>query len=311
MIAAILCLLASIFCESKTLALQIQLDKAGYSCSAIDGVWGPKAERALRRYIADCTKDLKPSLPLTPEQAYDRYFASKPEPFRIETVTEADLAALVTIPEDPAEKAKLPRMGYESIQEMFAERGHLSQIALAKMNPGVDWKNVKPGTKLVIPDFPSIDEELKAGDRNRKNRPYRPEAALVKVSISEALIRAYDARGKLLAMFPCSIAANKAKVPPHGELKITAYVARPNYTYTPDYTPPGQKVQRYVFPEGENCPVGVAWMGLNLPGYGIHGTPRPESIGFTGSHGCFRLANWNAARLYAMCRSGTPVIIEP
>ena len=311
MIASLFIFLASVFCESKTLALQIHLDRAGYSCSAIDGVWGPKAERALRCYLAARTKDLKPALPSTPEQAYDRYFANAPEPFRIETVTQADLDALVMIPEDPAAKAKLVRMGYESIKEMFAERGHLSQIALAKLNPGVDWKAIGPGTKLVIPDFPSIAEELKAGDRGRPNRPKRPEAALVKVSISAATVTALDAAGKVLALFPCSIAANKAKVPPHGELKITSYVARPNYTYTPDYTPPGKKVQRYVWPEGENCPVGVAWMGLNLPGYGMHGTPRPESIGFTGSHGCFRLANWNAARLYAMCKSGTPVVIEP
>ena len=310
MIASLVLLVASVFCESKTLALQIHLDRAGYSCSAIDGVWGPKAERALQSFVAAHAKDPKPAL-LTPEQAYDRYFANEPEPFRIETVTQADLDALVAIPEDPAEKAKLSRMGYESIKEMFAERGHLSQIALAKLNPGVDWKNVRPGTKLVIPDFPSIAEELKAGDRGRKNRPMRPEAALVKVSIGKCLITVLDAKGKTLALFPCSIAANKAKVPPHGELKITSYVARPNYTYTPDYTPPGKKVQRYVWPEGENCPVGVAWMGLNLPGYGMHGTPRPESIGFTGSHGCFRLANWNAARLYAMCKSGTPVVIEP
>ena len=226
-------------------------------------------------------------------------------------MTRADIAALVSIPDDPAERAKLSRMGYESIKEMFAERGHLSQIALAKMNPGVDWANVKPGLKLVIPNFPSMAEELAAGDRGRPNRPKRPEAALVKVSISKSQVRAYGADGKLLALFPCSIAADKAKVPPHGELKITSYVAWPNFTYTPDFTPPGKKVQRHIWPEGENCPVGVAWMGLNLPGYGIHGTPRPESIGFTGSHGCFRLANWNAARLYAMCRSGTKVVIEP
>ena len=115
----------------------------------------------------------------------------------------------------------------------------------------------------------------------------------------------------LLLQLPCSIAANKTKVPPHGELKITSYVPWPNYTYTPDYTPKGRKVQRYVWPSGENWPVGIAWMGLNLPGYGIHGTPRPESIGFTGSHGCFRLANWNAARLFAMCKSGTRVVFEP
>ena len=202
-------------------------------------------------------------------------------------------------------------MGYESIKEMFAERGHLSQIALSKMNPGVDWENVKPGLKLVIPNFPSIEEELAAGERGKPNRPKRPEAALVKISISSSQIRAYDAEGKLLALFPCSIAADKAKVPPHGELKITTCIPWPNFTYTPDFTPPGKKVQRHIWPEGENCPVGVAWLGLNLPGYGIHGTPRPESIGFTGSHGCFRLANWNAARLYAICRSGTKVVIEP
>ena len=299
------------FAASKPLAVQIHLDRAGYSCSTIDGQWGGKSERALRNYEADRAGDPKPSLASSPERAYDKYFADAADPFRIVEVTQADIDALVRIPEDPAARAELPRMGYETIKEKFAERGHLSQIALSKMNPGVDWENVKPGLKLVIPDFPSIEEELAAGERGRPNRPKRPEAALVKVTISTGEIRAYDADGKLLALFPCSIAANKANVPPHGELKITSYVAWPNYTYTPDSTPPGKKVQRHVWPPGENCPVGVAWMGLNLPGYGIHGTPRPESIGFVGSHGCFRLANWNAARLYAMCKSGTKVVIEP
>ena len=310
MFAALLAASSPGFAESKALAVQIHLDRAGFSCNTIDGMWGPKSERALRSYVASRTRDLKSAPPATPDQAYDRYFADAPDPFCIVEVTKADLDALVSIPDGPAERADMRRMGYESVREMFAERGHLSQIALAKMNPGVDWKNVKPGLKLVIPKFPPISEELAAGDRGRKNRPMRPEASLVKVSVSRCEITAYDAEGRVLALFPCSIAANKAKVPPHGELKVTSYVAWPNYTYTPDYTPKGRKVERHVWPEGENCPVGVAWMGLNLPGYGIHGTPRPESIGFTGSHGCFRLANWNAARLYAMCRSGTKVVIE-
>ena len=312
MTLAALALFAALgFADSKTLAVQIQLDRAGFSCSTIDGQWGAKSESALRAYESTRLNCGKLAIATSPDRAYDRYFANAPDPFRIVEVTRADLDALVKIPDDPAERAKLPRMGYESIKEMFAERGHLSQIALSKMNPGVDWENVKPGLKLVIPNFPSIEEELAAGDRGKPNRPKRPEAALVKISISASQIRAYDAEGKLLALFPCSIAADKAKVPPHGELKITSYVAWPNFTYTPDFTPAGKKVQRHIWPEGENCPVGVAWMGLNLPGYGIHGTPRPESIGFTGSHGCFRLANWNAARLYAMCRSGTKVVIEP
>ena len=302
---------ATTFAESKALAVQIHLDRAGFSCNTIDGQWGAKSESALRCYEAERAKGLKPAFTYSPEKAYDKYFASEPDPFRVVEITQADIDALVSIPEDPAERAKLPRMGYESIKEMFAERGHVSQIALSKMNPGVDWSNVKPGLKLVIPDFPSIEEEIAAGERGRPNRPKRPEAALVKISISSSQVRAYAEDGRLLALFPCSIAADKAKVPPHGELKITSYVAWPNFTYTPDYTPPGRKVQRHIWPEGENCPVGVAWMGLNLPGYGIHGTPRPESIGFTGSHGCFRLANWNAARLYAMCSAGTRVLVEP
>ena len=311
MLSALIVFAATTFAESKALAVQIHLDRAGFSCNTIDGQWGAKSESALRCYETERAKGLKPSFTYSPEKAYDKYFASEPDPFRVVEVTQADIDALVSIPEDPAERAKLPRMGYESIKEMFAERGHVSQIALSKMNPGVDWSNVKPGLKLVIPDFPSIEEEIAAGERGRPNRPKRPEAALVKISISSSQVRAYAEDGRLLALFPCSIAADKAKVPPHGELKITSYVAWPNFTYTPDYTPPGRKVQRHIWPEGENCPVGVAWMGLNLPGYGIHGTPRPESIGFTGSHGCFRLANWNAARLYAMCSVGTRVLVEP
>jgi lipoprotein-anchoring transpeptidase ErfK/SrfK len=47
-----------------------------------------------------------------------------------------------------------------------------------------------------------------------------------------------------------------------------------------------------------------------LVGYGIHGTPKPEEVGRTESHGCFRLANFNADRLLKMVTVGTPVIVE-
>ena len=246
-----------------------------------------------------------------PEEAYDRYFADKAVPFKVVEVTQADLDARIAIPAAPAAKARLARMGYESVKEMFAERGHLSPRALERMNPGVDWERVKPGLKLVIPDFPSIEEELAAGGRARPNAPKRPQAARVKISLSRFEVAAYDAAGRILALFPCSIAKDKSKLPPHGALKVTSYIANPNYTYKPDSVPRGGRAPRHVFPSGPNCPVGVAWMGLNLPGYGIHGTPVPETIGRAESHGCFRLSNWNAARLYAMCKSGTTVVVEP
>ncbi len=62
---------------------------------------------------------------------------------------------------------------------------------------------------------------------------------------------------------------------------------------------------------GPNNPVGVAWIGLDRPGYGMHGTPDPEKVGRTESHGCFRLANWDAVALLSLVRVGTPVLVEP
>ena len=306
---ATLCLFAAItFAESKTLALQVCLDREGYSCNTIDGQWGRKSQSALEKYCA--VRGV--AVPATPEEAYDELFAKATRPlFRYETVTQDDLDALVTMPSDPAEKAQLDLMGYSTIKEMFAERGHLSQRAIERLNPGINWNTVMPGAKIRIPDFPSMDEELSVWPKSRPNAPKRKTAATVKISLSLFEVTVFDKSGQLIALFPCSIAKNKAKLPPHGELHIINQIARPNYTYTPDYTPPGRKVSRYIWPAGPRCPVGMAWLGLDMPGYGIHGTPKPESIGNAESHGCFRLSNWNAARLYALCPIGTSVIIEP
>ena len=307
MLAAALLICSMAFAETKTLALQICLDREACSCSTIDGVWGRMSERALAEYAR--RKAPGAAVPSTPDAAYDRFFASSGNLFRIETVTAADLAALVKVPESPAGKSALARLGYESIKEMFAERGHLSERALERMNPGVDWEHVKPGLRLVIPDFPTMESYLGSWSGQRPAK--MPVADRVEVSLSNFEIRVFGKANECLAIFPCSIARDKAKLPPHGNLKIVNAIANPNYTYTPDYTPPGQRPRRYVLPEGPNSPIGVAWLGLNLPGYGIHGTPRPATIGNAESHGCFRLANWNAARLYAMCRSGTKVVIDP
>ena len=294
MLATILLFCALTADEPSQLSAQIGLDKDGFSCNTIDGVWGVKSERARQLRQTHC-------------QTFGPYGKLT----RIETVTQADIDALVTIPEKPADKAKLPRMGYETIKEMFAERGHMSQRGLERLNPGVDWDHIQPGQKLIIPDFPSIEENLAAGEPHRQKTSRRPIANLVKVSLSKFEITAWDANGKCIALFPCSIAKDKSKRPAEGELKVVTKIPHPNYTYTPDFVPKGQKASKYVLMDGPNNPVGVAWIGLNLPSYGIHGTPKPETIGSAESHGCFRLSNWNVARLYAMVRPGTRVIVEP
>jgi lipoprotein-anchoring transpeptidase ErfK/SrfK len=61
-----------------------------------------------------------------------------------------------------------------------------------------------------------------------------------------------------------------------------------------------------------SCPaitsgVGLVWIDLTAPSYGIHGTPAPEKIGKTESHGCIRLTNWDALDLAGMVHRGTVV----
>ena len=43
--------------------------------------------------------------------------------------------------------------------------------------------------------------------------------------------------------------------------------------------------------------MGIVWMALNRDGIGIHGTAEPDAIGRSASHGCIRLANWDALAL--------------
>ena len=277
------------------LALQIALDRRGFSPNAMDGQAGGKTRAALGAY---CTANNLPApAPGEEEFAFEKYFPDEPDLFTTVEVTAEDIASLTAIPDIPAGKAKLRRMGYESIKEMFAERGHVTQNTLGRLNPHIVWSNVTPGTKIAIPEVSPVA----IGEK----------AAFVKVSLSKFSVTAYDINGRPMALFPCSIAKNRAKRPPPGEIKIITQIPNPNYTYTPDFTPKGKKVERHIFPPGPNNPVGVAWLGLSIPGYGIHGTPLPERIGRAESHGCFRLANWNAEKLYDLVRAGTRVIIEP
>jgi lipoprotein-anchoring transpeptidase ErfK/SrfK len=60
-------------------------------------------------------------------------------------------------------------------------------------------------------------------------------------------------------------------------------------------------------PPGPNNAVGVVWMALNVPHYGIHGTSAPETIGYASSAGCVRLTNWDALFLSRRINEGTPV----
>ena len=282
------------------LALQICLDRRGFSCNTLDGACGRKTQVALATWCAVNGKTYPTGLE---DKAWETFFPNETNLFHEETVTAAELSSIVNIPAEPSEKAKLKSMGYQTIREMYAERGHLSERMLVKLNPNVAWPNPPAGTVITLPDV---------NPRVPGAKPKRPDGAadVLRVSLSRMEITAFDEKGRMIGLFPCSIAANRSKLPPAGEIQVKAIVSAPNYTYTPDFVKPGRRAERHIYPPGPNNPVGASWIGLTLPTYGIHGTPYPEQIGRAESHGCFRLANWNAIRLRRMCDVGTSVVIE-
>ena len=171
------------------LALQTCLDRAGFSPNAIDGEWGRKSQVALATYCAVKGVPVPPS----PEAAFEAFFRKAPPACTTVEVTAADVAALVRIPARPEDKAKLRALGYETLQEMFAERGHLSETALKRLNPTLPWPNPPVGAKVRIPYFPKVD-----------SRAARANA--LRVSLSRREITVFDAQGNFLLLLPCSIA---------------------------------------------------------------------------------------------------------
>jgi L,D-transpeptidase ErfK/SrfK len=74
----------------------------------------------------------------------------------------------------------------------------------------------------------------------------------------------------------------------------------------------GEKVVTTV-PPGPDNPLGKYWIQLSAPGYGLHGTNAPGSIGKYATHGCLRLLPEHIERLYREARDGTrvEVVHEP
>ena len=88
---------------------------------------------------------------------------------------------------------------------------------------------------------------------------------------------------------------------PVGTFKIIDKIAQP------PWHKPGGKAIPYGDPENL---LGTHWLALDLPGYGIHGTWDPASIGTQSSAGCVRLLNSDVEELYTILPKGTLVTIS-
>ena len=280
---------------------QVLLDRQGFSPGQIDGRPGANFSHALSA-LQTAKKIQSTGRPDC--ETWKALGADAAEPaVTTYTLTDEDVKGPFEkrIPPKLADQAKLETLGYQSTTEMIAERFHASPALLAQLNRGVP---MTAGKAIKVPAVTPFDPNAKP--------VHDPANANITIQVSreESALRATRADGTLVLFAPVSSGSVHDPLPP-GDWKVTGVGWHPVFHYNPDlFWDAKPKDEKATIKAGPNNPVGVVWIALSLEHYGLHGTPEPGNIGHTESHGCVRLTNWDAARVAALVKAGTPVTFK-
>ncbi len=296
--------------------VQVILDHLGFGPGVIDGREGMSLTAALKGF-----QEAK-GLPITgkPDQATLRalypYRAWRPT---VKVALTRDMLGgpfVNPTPKDPRAQAKLQSMAYRQPLEKLAEMFHTTPETLIALNSPAT--QLAPDVKIVVPDVQAesrqYDASLPAEWRQTLTTlnvdADEPKAAKIVVDKSDQVLRVLDDQGKLVAQFQATMGSTHDPLP-IGTWKIQGPAYNPPFQYNASlFWDASNKDVKATIPPGPNGPVGVIWLDLSKPHYGIHGTPSPATIGRAESHGCIRLTNWDAARLSLMVKPGTPAVFQ-
>ncbi len=287
--------------------LQVYLDRAGFPPGKIDGEPGEFTAKALANLIqARGWRDGLGAEFLKEWAAVDPVYVEY-------EVRDRDRKFIGSVPGSKSAQARAGRMPYRSLKELVCERFHASDVLVAALNPKVNLARLKAGDRVRVPNVEPFEiERLRATIENQPpTPPLRLLGTRLDVSLKDRIVRVYGPDDQLIAAFPTTPGSSSPGMrTPKGDWKVANVVIFPNFRYDRSMLKTGKRSnQFYMIPPGPNNPVGVAWIGLNRSGIGLHGTNEPRTIGRAVSHGCMRLANWDAVRLYQHVQPGVPVVI--
>ena len=282
-------------------AFQVLLDRQGFSTGQIDGKPGTNFSHTLSAL------QTARAIPSTGEPDCDTWHAlggDRAEPaLTTYTITDEDMKGPfdADIPRALVEQASLPALGYRTPLEMLAERFHAAPPLLQKLNERVAFT---AGQQMQVPAVTPFAADAKP----------TPDAAAgdvtIQVTRGESALRATRGDGSIVFYAPVTTGSEHDPLP-IGDWKVIGTQWYPVFHYNPDlfWDAKPQDTRADIKP-GPNNPVGVVWISLSKEHYGLHGTPEPGHIGHTESHGCVRLTNWDAARVAALVKPGTPVLFR-
>ena len=280
----------------SVLRIQILLDRAFFSPGEMDGHYGKNTAKAIFFFQQQNGLRTTARVDSATFQALARAAGSPRELIVRHTLTADDVKGpFITIPENVQDQAKLSCSCYNNLTEKLGEMFHASPDLLRQLNPGVNLDQLQAGQAVMVP-----------ASRDANARPAGQVAEIV-VSGRGSYVQAKDASGKILYHFPSTLGSTYDPSP-SGQFKVTNIEQNPAWHYQPELiaTAPDTAHEAMV-PGGPNNRVGGVWMALSAPHYGIHGTNKPETIGYATSSGCVRLTNWDAQFLSHRISRGTPV----
>ena len=302
--------------DSPVLHAQVMLDRLGFSPGVIDGEEGQSYEAALRGFQAAKGLDPTGRLDGATVQAMRPWQAQRATRTVVIPAAFAKGPFFPALADDAAAQAKLSALGYRNLMEALAERFHTTPEFLIALN-GPETR-IGAGRAIRVPNIPDIDPATLGADTRGWNdtlqrlavSPHQADARKIVVDKSEGVLKVYDDDGRLIAQFPATMGSRHDPLP-IGTWTIQGVVRNPDFHYNPKlFWDVSDAKDAVMLKPGPNSPVGVVWLDLSKPHYGIHGTGEPHSIGRAESHGCVRLTNWDAARLAQMLKSGTPAILQ-
>ncbi|WP_414714029.1 L,D-transpeptidase family protein [Sphingomonas sp.] len=301
--------------DNTILHAQVILDHLGFSPGILDGREGQSLTAALKGF--QTSRGMTVSGKLDPATLSALYPYRALRPMRTLTLDVATIAGpyVNPMPKDPEDQSKLPSLAYTRPIEKLAEMFHTTPEVLVELNPG--GGEIKPGATFVFPnalpssrDYPSeLREDWRKTLSDLNVDANQPTGDRIVVDKSEKALKVYNGE-QLVAQFSVTTGSEHDPLP-IGTWKVNGADYNPKFHYNPDLFWDAKKGDDpAMLPPGPNGPVGVVWLDLSKEHYGIHGTPEPQTIGRTQSHGCIRLTNWDAARLSLMIKPATPAVFQ-
>ncbi len=209
------------------------------------------------------------------KQTYQKLFSDYPTAENLQKIQHKILSLNIKILFSPTvtSRSKLYEVAPGDSLEKIAKKFNTT-IELIKKANNLSGNLIKPGMELKVQkeSFPIVVD--------------KSQNTLTLFS-GEEIIKVY------------TVSTGKSNSTPVGTFKIVNKLINP----------PWHSAKGVIPPDSPENVLGTRWLGIDKAGYGIHGTDKPDSIGYQSTEGCIRMYNADVEELYTIVPRGTKVVI--